>query len=150
MVWLGVFILKNLIIVVLLFSILYSNDILSKIKAQIILNIAHLITKENIVKIYVDDPDFLDIFKNKQAIKQVKDCFKADIIITENSKNIQNNCKKKELNIISTTYKDYKQNRSIDFGAFFWQKGRPNMLINSKVIKERNISIPRSYYKYLD
>lgn len=141
--------MKKLFIISLLFLFSYS-DILSKIKAQIILNIAHLLTNKKIVKIYVNDSTFLDIFTNEKELKRVKNCFLADIIITNDSKNIQKECKKKELNIISTTYQDYKQNRSVDFGAFFWQKGRPNMLINSKIIKERNISIPKSYYKYLD
>ena len=141
--------MKKLIIISLLLSISYC-DILAKIKAQIILNIAHLATDKNIVKIYVDDPSFLDIFKNEKDIKRVKDCFKADIIITKDSKNIQKECQKKGINIISTIYQDYKQNKNIDFGAFFWQKGRPNMLINSKIIKERNMSVPTSYYKYLD
>ena len=145
----GVIVLKKLVILILLFCISYS-DILAKLKSQIILSIAHLATDKNIVNIYVDDPTFLDIFENKKDIKRAKDCFKADIIITKDSKNIQKECKKKEMNIISTAYKDYKQNRDIDFGAFFWQKGRPNMLINSKIIKERNMNIPKSYYRYLD
>ena len=128
---------------------LYSNT-LSQIKAQIILNIARLVTHKKIVKIYVDDPSFLDIFKNNNDIKRVSNCFQADVVITKNSQNIKKQCKKKQINIISTTYKDYKQNSDIDFGAFFWQKGRPNMLINSKIIQKRSISLPRSYYKYLD
>ena len=128
---------------------LYSNT-LSQIKAQIILNIARLVTHKKTVKIYVDDPSFLDIFKNSSYIKRVSNCFQADVVITKNSQNIKKQCKKKQINIISTTYKDYKQNSDIDFGAFFWQKGRPNMLINSKIIQKRSISLPRSYYKYLD
>ncbi len=133
----------------MIFSMLYSNT-LSQIKAQIILNIARLVTHKKIVKIYVDDPSFLDIFKNNNDIKRVSNCFQADVVITKNSQNIKKQCKKKQINIISTTYKDYKQNSDIDFGAFFWQKGRPNMLINSKIIQKRSISLPRSYYKYLD
>lgn len=133
----------------MIFSMLYSNT-LSQIKAQIILSIAHLVTHKKIVKIYVDDPSFLDIFKNSGYIKRVSNCFQADVVITKNSQNIKKQCKKKQINIISTTYKDYKQNSDIDFGAFFWQKGRPNMLINSKIIQKRSISLPRSYFKYLD
>ncbi len=133
----------------MIFSMLYSNT-LSQIKAQIILNIARLVTHKKTVKIYVDDPSFLDIFKNNNDIKRVSNCFQADVVITKNSQNIKKQCKKKQINIISTTYKDYKQNSDIDFGAFFWQKGRPNMLINSKIIQKRSISLPRSYYKYLD
>ncbi len=128
---------------------LYSNT-LSQIKAQIILNIARLVTHKKTVKIYVDDLSFLDIFKNSNYIKRVMNCSHADIIITKNSQNIKKRCKKKQINIISTTYKDYKQNSDIDFGAFFWQKGRPNMLINSKIIQKRSMHLPRSYYKYLD
>ena len=133
----------------MIFSMLYSNT-LSQIKAQIILSIAHLVTHKKTVKIYVDDPSFLDIFKNSSYIKRVMNCFQADIIITKNSQNIKKQCKKKQTNIISTTYRDYKQNSDIDFGAFFWQKGRPNMLINSKIIRKRSMHLPRSYYKYLD
>ena len=133
----------------MIFSTLF-GDTLSQIKAQIILNIAHIITHNKIVKIYVDDPSFLDIFQNRHNIIRVMNCFRADIIITKNSKNIKQKCKNKQVNIISTTYRDYKQNSNIDFGAFFWQKGRPNMLINSKIIQKRNIHLSRSYYKYLD
>ena len=133
----------------MIFSMLYSNT-LSQLKAQIILNIARLVTHKKIVKIYVDDPSFLDIFKNNNYIKRASNCFRADVVITKNSQHIKKQCKKKQINIISTKYRDYKQNSDIDFGAFFWQKGRPNMLINSKIIQKRSMQIPRSYYKYLD
>jgi hypothetical protein len=123
---------------------------LSEIKAQIILSIAHLLTNKKTVNIYLDDPSFSDIFKTDKKIHRVDKCFKADLIITKNSKNIKRMCQNKRANIISTRYKDYKQNSDIDFGAFFWQKGRPNMLINSKIIQKRRIRLPRSYLKYLD
>ncbi len=128
---------------------IYSSDI-AQIKTQIILNIAHLLTHKNPIKVFIDDDNFKDIFQYSKNIKQIDSSCKADLIITNNSNKIKKLCKRKNLNIISTSYKDYKSNKNIDFGAFFWQKGRPNMLINSKIVEKRDISIPKSYYKYLD
>lgn len=141
--------MKKLIVFFLAAISLYSIT-LSEIKAQIILSIAHLLTNKKSIKIYIDDPSFLDILKTAKNIHRVDKCYKADIIITKNSRKIKKMCKDKEANIISTRYKDYKQNSDIDFGAFFWQKGRPNMLINSKIIQKRNMRLPKSYLKYLD
>ena len=151
MVWCGVSILKKFIMIFMIVFTLY-GDALSKIKAQIILNIAHLITDKSVVKIYVDDPDFMDIFKDSDKIKRVTNCFQADLIITKDSKSMLKLCNKHQhhVNIISTTYKDYKQNKDVSFGAFFWQKGRANMLLNSKIIQKEDINIPQSYQKYLD
>jgi len=149
LVWRGVSVLKKIIIILL--SILTLNsDTLSDIKAQIILNIAHLITHKKDINIYLDDPSFLDIFKTNKNIHRVFNCFNADLIITKDSKIMRKLCENKQTNIISTRYKDYKQNNDIDFGAFFWQKGRPNILINSKIIQRRSMHLPKSYYKYLD
>jgi len=149
LVWRGVSVLKKIIIILLTILTLNAST-LSDIKAQIILNIAHLITHKKDINIYTDDPAFLDIFKTNKNIHRVYNCFNADLIITNDSKNIQKLCKNKQTNIISTRYKDYKQNNDVDFGAFFWQKGRPNMLINSSIIQKRKMRLPRSYYKYLD
>jgi len=147
--WCGVSVLKK-IIIILITILMLNGDTLSDIKAQIILNIAHLITHKKDIKIYIDDPTFLDIFKTNKNIHRVYNCFDADLIITKNSKKIIKLCNNKQINIISTRYKDYKQNNDVDFGAFFWQKGRPNMLINSSIIQKRKMHLPRSYYKYLD
>ncbi len=149
MVWGGVSVLKKSIIASLTFITLYGNTLLD-IKAQIISSIAHLVANKKNIKIYVDDPAFEDIFKADKNIRRVYKCYNADVILTKNSKNIRQICKKKEVNIISTKYKDYKQNNNVDIGAFFWQKGRPNLLINSKIIQQRNISVPKSFLKYMD
>ncbi len=125
-------------------------DSVGDIKAKIVKNIARVFTKCKVAKVYTDDPYFFDIFQSNTDIKRVKDCKDADIILTKNSSYIKNICKKREAYILSTRYNDYKKSIKYDIGAFFWQKGRPNLLINRYMVNKLHIHIPDSYKKFLD
>jgi len=146
----GVSVLKKIIILFFAIITLFADSV-SGIKAKIIENIAHTFVDKKIIKIYNLDPYFNDIFKANKNFVKVNSFDKADIVLTSNSslfKNMAN--KEKAPFIISTRYKDYKNNKNIDIGAFFWQKGRPNLILNAKIIKEKYIKIPKEYNKFLE
>lgn len=146
----GVSVLKKIVIFLLMICSLYADSI-SDIKAKIIENIAKTFTHKKVIKIYNQDPYFNDIFNANPNFKRVYTYRDADIILTKDSsmfKNLPGNDKLPF--IISTKYKDYKNNKDIDIGAFFWQKGRPNLILNAKIIQENYIKIPKEYNKFLE
>jgi len=141
--------LKKIFLIIFFITLLFADSI-EDVKAKIVKNIAHIFTKCKVVKVYTDDPYFFDIFQSNTKIKRVNDCKDADIILTKNSKDIKNICKKRKAYIFSTRYNDYKKSINFDLGAFFWQKGRPTLLINRYMINKMHIHIPDSYKKFLD
>ncbi len=141
--------MKIIFLTLLLSLSLFANDV-SKVKAKIIIDIADLIVDSYVINVYTDNPYFSDIFISQNRLKRVDRCEEANIILTKNSWIFKECSENKIVNIISTEYKDYIKHTNMDIGAFFWQKGRPNILINSKIIEKRNILIPKDYRKYLD
>ena len=138
--------MKNLFLILLLSISLYANN-LDAIKANIVLELGHIITHNKVIKVYNTDPYFDNIFKENAQLQKVMDYKKADLILTSQSLIFPKNS---GLNIISTNYRDYKKYKQKDLGAFFWQKGRPNILLNRHILESRNIKVQTIYHKYLD
>lgn len=118
------------------------------IKAKIIENISRVFIKNKIIKLYVADKTFNDVFnvnKNLQRVTKIKD---ANIILTNDSAKFKD--LKSPIYVISTSYKDYKNALSFDCAAFFWQKGRPNLILNSKVIKDKKIKLSKQYNRFVE
>lgn len=143
--------MKILFVTIFLALTLHAHDT-SDIKAKIIISIAHVLMPEKTtaIKVYNTDHYFNEIFTTDYALKKVKDYHEADIILTNDSSKFRDYAKRHNVHIISTKYQDYKNNQSIDECAFFWQKGRPNILLNSKIFQLKKIKIPKSFAQYAD
>ncbi len=144
----GVSVLKNILMLIFIFSTSFANNSIAVLKAKIIKNIAEILVKKKVVRVYVTDPNFYDIFRVQNDFKKAISPKYADIILTNNSIKYEN--LKHKPCIISTNYKDYKNHTDIDWGAFFWQKGRPNIILNAKILKQKHIKIPMQYDNYVE
>ncbi len=135
-------------LLLILIAIFSYAGVATTLKEKIIENISTIFINKKIIKIYIADPSFADIFKKNAKFKKVEAPKNADIILTKDSS------KYKNINlsacIISTNYRDYSHFTDIDCGAFFWQKGRPNLILNASIIKERKIKIPKQYNRYTE
>jgi len=140
--------LKNLLIFILLFSNSFANNQIAVLKTKIIKDIANILIKKKIIKVYVSDPDFYDIFHINKHIVKADGPTQANLILTNNS--LKYAKLKNKPCIISTNYQDYKNHTSIDIGAFFWQKGRPNIILNEKMLKQKHITLPKQYDQYAE
>lgn len=76
----------------------------------------------------------------------ITDCSNADLVILSSTKEIPKECKDKIL--FGTRYSHLKNTQVI--GAFFWQKGRPNILFYKKRLDEKNIKLNSSFDKYIE
>ena len=143
----GVPILKTVLIFLMTLS-LYA-DTTAYIKAKIIQNIIKVISKKNIAKVCNKDPNFQDIFQQSDKLINAP-CKSADFIITSNSSKYKKYTKKDKFFIISTDYRDYVRNKKTDIAAFFWQKGRPNVIFNGKILRKMGIKLPKIYRNYIE
>ncbi len=80
------------------------------------------------------------------SLNIVTECDKADLIILSTTNNIPKECSKKIL--FGTRYLHLK-NPSV-VGAFFWQKGRPNILFYKKRLEKNHIKLDSSFDKYIE
>ena len=76
----------------------------------------------------------------------VQSCKDADIVILTTLKNIPEACKNKIF--FATRYQHLRDERVI--GAFFWQKGRPNILFYQKRLDKFNIKLDKSFDRYIE
>lgn len=137
--------MRILLIILLSLTYLFSFDALH-VKAQIIAKIAHELVDKDIVNIYTDDESLI---KTKGLVSSLNYTTKknADIAFLTHKDTIEKTCKAKY--IFSTSYYNYKTSKKA-IGAFFWQKGRPNIIIKSSMLKKLNIKLSQSFQKYLE
>ena len=135
--------MKFLISILLLSSLLYAKDadIASKIITTIAIGVTH---KEN-PKIYIYD-NYTPYGLTKHTLNLTNNCQDADIVLISAIKGLPNNCFKKIL--FGTKYSNL-QNKDV-IGAFFWQKGRPNILFSKENLEKKNIKLSTNLQKYIE
>lgn len=90
--------------------------------------------------------DIEHLSKNME-VNRVKNCEEADIVILHSVDALSSKCMDKL--IFTNYYKTYINNEGI-VGAFFWQKGRPNIVFRREVLKDKEIILSASFNKYIE
>ncbi len=130
------------------FSLFAFSLTLTDVKIKLVATIAHSLVKKKVVCVDLMDKEFLNRQKGKiDHIVFVNSCQKADIIITDNIKQIKKSCISKL--IFVTNYNTYIHT-PFAVGALFWQKGRPVLIFNKKTIKAKHIRLPKQFYQFVE
>jgi len=137
--------MKHFILYILLNIVLLASDINPQ-KVKILEVILNEISIDSSKIIWSDNNTLLNDIKANNILHTVADCKSANIIILE--KNILPiECKNKYIFVL-----DYKLLSEIDtsFGALFWKKGRPNIIILEPRIDKQSIKIKDKLKPYLE
>lgn len=137
--------MKIILIVFFLILSLHSKDV-SELKVEILSAISHSLMHKDKINIYVDDPT-LSKNKNKNIKLSFVEYKNADIVFTSDV-NIVKSLDNKAI-VFATTYYAYAHLPHA-VGAFFWQKGRPNIIFSEKRLKELSIKLPNKFDKYIE
>jgi len=137
--------LKIFILSLFIVSSIFASNV-QKLQAQILTAIAHTLVHKKNVNIYMDDSAFDGAKKYIKSLKFVS-CDKADIVFISKDGDMDKKCK--TTLIFSTSYYLYEHSPMI-VGAFFWQKGRPNIIFRRKRLDMLGIILPPSFRKYLE
>ncbi len=133
----------KLVLFLLIITTIYASD---NEKASGIFNlIVKEITKKDSSSVYLYK-NIESIEKYPGNLKIVTECKDADIVILSTTVNIPKECASKLL--FGSRYSHLK-NKNV-LGAFFWQKGRPNILFYKKRLKKQKIVLDSSFDKYIE
>lgn len=109
----------------------------SKLLTKLLTDILH---KEDIT-VYSND--------TKLKLKTIKDRKEAEAFVVNSISEIPTYCQDDKNIIFLTNYKEYKKTKNA-IGVLFWQKGRPNLILNEKKIKELSIELPKEFAPYIE
>ena len=113
--------------------------------AKIIKNLVEVIDKSN-TSVWVVSNDS-DVLGSLKQLNMAKTCKEAKVLILSSEKNMPKHCRAKPILVLDY---DLLKKHSNAVAAFFWQKGRPNIVFLKKRLQHFSISLPPTYEKYVE
>ncbi len=139
--------MKLFLLSILSVILLSASDNSQALKIQILEKILTEVSIDKEIKIWSDNQNILDGFKNSSKFKTVDECTDANIIILDKQMTLSDDCKKKYIFVLRyNLLNDIKES----FGALFWKKGRPNIVILQPRIKAQSIKVSKALSPYLE
>jgi len=126
-----------------LIGTLYADDV--HLESSIFTTIVQSVTKKTRPQVFIYKK-IASVTKYPNTLKIVKECALADIVLLSSIEDIPKGCEGKLL--FGSRYQHLKNPHVI--GAFFWQKGRPNILFYKSRLEKYHISLDKSYDKYIE
>lgn len=104
-------------------------------------------------KVYIDKDCGRIDFPVEMVGRKVDNSSNADIILTCDPNHLPIDPKStvgSQKIVITLSYRAYIRHKNVAAAAFFWQKGRPNIIINARYIQKRHIQIPKDYRSFVE
>ena len=114
-----------------------------KIELAIISKIAHALVKKPVILIYTDSQKYL-IKKKYDGLRFIHQCQNADMALL---RHFHKRCSHKK--VIVLDFWLLKKDKDA-LGAFYWQKGRPNVIFPQSRLEQRKISLPKEFESFID
>lgn len=123
---------------------LFSAEITTATK--IMEKISSALIHKNKILVFSEDSKNTNIVKFSTKLQNSLFCEEADIVLT--NVNMTSLCNEKVL-LFTTNYLSFI-NSPDAIGAFFYQKGRPNIIFREENLKKHNITLPKEFDKYIE
>jgi hypothetical protein len=126
---------------------LFASSKSEGIRVKIITKILSEISINDTIKVWSDNKEILNRLQINNKIKVEKECIDSNVIILEHKDNLEELCGDKYIFVLN-----YKLLSDIEqsFGALFWKKGRPNIIILEPRIKTQGISVSQDLEPYIE
>ncbi len=137
--------MKFLLLSILSALILSASNVDSQVK--ILEKVVSEISLSKKITIWSDDKDILAKIKNHKKFTTTANCEEATFVILKDKKYLSRVCSDTHIFVLN-----YKLLSDIpkSFGALFWKKGRPNIVILESRIKKQDIRISKNLEPYLE
>ena len=134
--------MKKLLSLLLIFSLSFADDVV--IEKNIYETI--FLALVDVEKPNVYSEDTIESLGLRPALfTQVYTCSQADIVVMTKS-TLGKKCQNKV--VVGARYRHLK--KPFVYGAFFWQKGRPNILFKRTKLEEHNIVLTSKLIDYME
>ncbi len=132
---------KLLLIAIFISTIGFANEL--EVSTKIIDKISHALIKKDVIKVVVIGEKEKKIVANSILMKSVTECEEADMVLSNGTITCIDKI------VFLTSYKVFKKNKQV-MGAFFWQKGRPNIIFRKEILAHHKIILPKEFDKYIE
>jgi hypothetical protein len=139
-------VIKIFFLVYVIGAAAFQEEKVRKIETAILSEISSVITgKQYGIKVYTTD-NMKYIFKYSKILLPAYECINADLIIA--GERLRDKKCRGKIMVVTKYYllKEYKD----AVAAFYWHKGRPNLIFIEERLKQYRISIPDKYKKFID
>ena len=128
-------------------ALLFAGDGSGGLKMEILKKIVSGIENGEKMKVWSDDPRIMTAFREPKLLDVVDGCMEADIVILEKKENLPKECLSRNIFVLS-----YKLLIDIpeSFGAFFWKKGRPNIVFIESRVRENTLELSEELMPYME
>lgn len=137
--------IKILFVMIFLTISLFSTEV--DVRTKIIDKISKALVKKELITIMVTDKKNKEIIQNSKCLVNSTKCENVDIIIVSNIKNLPL-CSDNVL-VFATNYLTFKSLPKA-IGAFFYQKGRPNIIFRKNNLKKYGITLDKEFDRYIE
>ncbi len=114
------------------------------------------LSSKTTIFVYTNDKEYRDVFSYSKTIFLTNELKKADIVLITDKKSLKSilfrlkvntNVSKKPI-LFVTDYHFLKESDDI-VGAFYWRKGRSQLLFIKKRLKQYDITLPKEYQSFM-
>lgn len=105
--------------------------------------------------VYVTDKEYRKVFTTSKRIVLAKKPEESDIILITNSSTLQDILERNSINenvkkpILFVTDYRFLKDAEDAVGAFYWRKGRSQLLFIKKRLEEQKIQLPKAYQNFM-
>ena len=119
----------------------------TELEAKIVQKIAQSSIKDSI-KIFIPNISESERKIYSRFFKISKDCKSANFVYDKNGLT-ESSCKGLNKLFFTNNYKRLLSNKKY-YGAFFWNKSRPNIVFVKQRLDEKSINLPKEYEGYIE
>ncbi len=145
---------KILILLILVYGQLFALEKESTLK--IYNQIFSSLVSKPVISVYTNDKEYKDVFSQSDKIRLVDEASVADIVLITNRPTLFNIIKERQWMeqsddkpiLFVTDYRLLKYSLDI-VGAFYWRKGRSQLLFIKDRLNQYHISLPQEYHAFM-
>lgn len=134
--------MRFILIILILYSITSAND---NYKLKLYETVLTALFKSKHIYVYSDEKG-RKIIQGSNKLIFTNHCGDADLLLGKNLQEAKEKCPDKP--VFATSYRTFKNSKN-SFGAYYWTKGRPQIILNAYVIKRYSLSVPENMKRYL-
>ncbi len=145
---------KILILLIFLYGHLYALDRESTLKMYH--GIFSALSSNVSITVYTNDREYREVFRHSQRIFLSDKLEESDIVLITDERTLRsvlyrlrvnNNASKKPI-LFVTNYHFLEKSDDI-LGAFYWRKGRSQLLFIENRLKQHEITLPKEYQNFM-
>ena len=144
---------KIIILIILFYSGLYALERESTLKMYH--GIFSALSSKTMTSVYTTDKEYRKVFTTSKRIFLAKKPEESDIILITNRSTLQNILMRRKVNnsaqkpiLFVTDYHFLKDSEDV-VGAFYWRKGRSQLLFIKKRLEQQGIQLPKAYQNFM-